>query len=66
MPEARRQHVQESLSAAAAPLVCTTQRQGSPHKLVIGKPASLHASRQALRRAWESDLAALASGDSRP
>lgn len=66
MPEARRQHVQESLSAAAAPLVCTTQRQGSPHKLVISKSASLHASRQALRRAWESDLAAMASSDSRP
>jgi hypothetical protein len=59
MPEARRRHVQDSLSAAAAPLVCTTLRQGSPHKLVIGKASGLHDSRQALRRAWEADLAAM-------
>lgn len=65
MPEGRRRHVQERLSAAAAPLVCTTLRQGSPHKLVIGKAADLHDSRQALRRAWEADLAAMAGG-SRP
>jgi hypothetical protein len=65
MPEARRRHVQECLSGAAAPLVCTTLRQGSPHKLVIGKASDLHDSRQALRRAWEADLAAMDAG-SRP
>ncbi len=62
MPEARRRHVQESLSAAAAPLVCSTLRQGSPHKLVIGKAAGLHDSRQSMRRAWEADLAAMDGG----
>ncbi len=65
MPEARRLHVQESLAAAAAPLVCMTVRQGSPHKLVIGKASGLHDSRHALRRKWEADLAAIDSG-SRP
>lgn len=62
MPEARRRHVQESLSAAAAPLVCTTLRQGSPHKLVIGKASDLHDSRRALRREWRADLAAMDGG----
>jgi hypothetical protein len=62
MPEARRRHVQERLSAAAAPLVCTTLRQGSPHKLVIAKASGLHNGRQALRRKWEADLAAIDSG----
>jgi len=62
MPEARRRHVQESLSAAAATLVCTTLRQGSPHKLVIGKTSGLHDSRRELRRAWEGDLASMDSG----
>jgi hypothetical protein len=65
MPEARRRHVQESLSAAGAPLVCTTLRQGSPHKLVIGKAAGLHDSRQAQRRAWGADLAAIDGGSPR-
>ncbi|KAB2872804.1 MAG: hypothetical protein F9K36_11790 [Burkholderiaceae bacterium] len=65
MPEARRRHVQESLSAAAAPLVCTTLRQGSPHKLVICKASGLHDSREALRRKWEAELAAIDSS-SRP
>ena len=63
MPEARRAHVQESLSAAAAPLVCTTLRQGSPHKLVIGKAGGLYDTRRALRRAWAADLAALDGGN---
>src|SRR5574337_243377 len=62
MPEARRRHVQESLSAAGAPLVCTTLRQGSPHKLVIGKTSGLHDNRRELRRTWEGDLAALDGG----
>jgi hypothetical protein len=66
LPEARRRHVQECLSAAAAPLVCTTLRQGSPHKLVIGKASGLHDSRRALRRAWEADLAALDGGSHVP
>ncbi len=65
MPEARRRHVQESLSAAAAPLLCTTLRQGSPHRLVIGKASGLHDGRRALRRQWKADLAALDS-PSRP
>ncbi len=65
MAEARRRHVQESLSAAAAPLVCTTLRQGSPHKLVIGKTSGLHDSRRELRRAWEGDLASMDSGSRR-
>lgn len=59
MPEARRRHVQERLSAAAAPLLCTTLRQGSPHKLVVAKAAGLHERRQARRRAWDADWAAL-------
>ncbi len=62
MPEARRGHVQERLSDAAAPLICTTLRQGSPHKLVISKAAGLHDSRRTLRRAWEGDLAAMDAG----
>jgi len=62
MPEARRRHVQESLSAAAAPLVSTTLRQGSPHKLVIAKKSGLHDGRRELRRAWEADLASMDSG----
>lgn len=65
MPEARRRHVQESLAAAAAPLVCMTVRQGSPHKLVIGKASGLHDSRRELRRAWEGDLASMDCGSRR-
>lgn len=66
MPEARRSHVQESLSAAAAPLVCTTLRQGSPHKLVIGKASGLHDRRRELRRAWEGDQEAMDGGGRAP
>jgi len=62
MPEARRRHVQERLADANAPLACTTLRQGSPHKLVIGKANDLHDRRQALRRTWETDLTALDGG----
>ena len=66
MPEARRSHVQDSLSAAAAPLVCATLRQGSPHKLVVSKGSGLHDSRRKLRQAWERDLAALEGGGRAP
>ncbi len=62
MAEVRRAHVQERLSDAAAPLVCKTLRQGSPHKLVIAKAAGLHDNRQALRGEWEGDLAAIDPG----
>ncbi len=34
MPEVRRRHVQDSLSAAAAALLCTTLRQGSSPTVV--------------------------------
>lgn len=59
MAEARRGHVQQKLSAAGAPLVCTTLRQGSPHKLVVSKAGGLHESRRALRRQWQVDWGAL-------
>ncbi len=59
MPEARRNHVQERLSAAAAPVVCNTLRQGSPHKLVIDKAPGWHDKQRALRQTWKSDLAML-------
>jgi hypothetical protein len=60
--QARRGHVQQSLLAAAAPLVCTTLHQGSPHKLVINKAPGLHDSRLQRRRRWAVDLGALESG----
>jgi hypothetical protein len=66
MPEYRRRHVQKSLSAAAAPLVCTTLRQGSPHKLVVGKASGLREIRRELRRTWEADLSAMVGGDAVP
>jgi hypothetical protein len=62
MAEARRGHVHDSLSAAAAPLVCTTLRQGSPHKLVINKAPGLHDSRLERRRRWEADLEEIEGG----
>lgn len=61
MAEPRRQHVQTQLQSAAAPLSTEVLRQGSPHKLVIRKPAELPAERKALRQAWERNLAALQS-----
>lgn len=57
--ESRRNHVEQQLKAAAAPLRCETLRQGRPYKLVIHKPAGLHAARQARRAQWARDLAAL-------
>lgn len=60
--EARRSHVQERLQQADAPLRCETVKQGSPYKLVIKKPAGLHAQRSAQRRQWLEDWEALGGG----
>lgn len=43
MAEPRRNHVQEKLQQAAAPLSCDTFKWGSPYKLVVSKSAGLHA-----------------------
>lgn len=61
MAEGLRSHVEQQLKDAAAPLRCETLRQGRPYKLVIHKPADLHATRQARRAQWARDLAALQS-----
>lgn len=62
LAEARRQHVQQQLQAADAPLSFQLLKQGSPYKLVVHKPADLPARRLAERRAWADDLAALGGG----
>ncbi len=62
MAEARRQHVQSQLQAAAAPLGVATLKQGSPYKLVIRKPDDLHASLRARRQVWVDDLARVQAG----
>jgi hypothetical protein len=59
MAERRRKHVEEQIAAAGAPLTATTLRQGSPHKLVLGKPDDMLARDRAQRELWASDLAAL-------
>ncbi|MBK6850522.1 MAG: 2OG-Fe(II) oxygenase [Burkholderiales bacterium] len=59
MAEKRRQHVEEQIAAAGAPLTRTTLRQGSPHKLVLGKPGDLLARDQVQREVWARELAAL-------
>ena len=59
LAEARRSHVQTALQDAAAPLLFTTLKQGSPYKLVLAKQAGLHAERLRLRSRWAADLAAL-------
>jgi len=59
MAELRRQHVQSRLQETGIALDTETVKQGSPHKLVIRKPADLAARRGAQRRAWTADLAAL-------
>lgn len=59
MAEPRRRHVQEKFSDAGAPFSSTTLRQGSPHKLVLGKPADLLAQDRAVRVWLAGDLAAL-------
>ena len=51
--------MQERLQQADAPLRCETVKQGSPYKLVIKKPAGLHAQRSAQRRQWLEDWEAL-------
>jgi hypothetical protein len=66
LAEARRQHLQSQLEAAAAPVGIETVKQGSPYKLVIRKPADLPAKRRALRQAWREDLAALEPGADLP
>ena len=63
MAEARRSHVQEMLRRTGTPLSCDTVKQGSPYKLVIKKPAGLHAQRSAQRRQWQEDWEALGAGD---
>ena len=59
MAEPRRQHVQSQFETAGAPLIATTLRQGSPHKLVLRKPGDLQARDRAVREAWRRDLAML-------
>ena len=59
MAEQRRQHVQSQFETAGAPLTATTLRQGSPHKLVLHKPADLQERDRAVREAWRHDLAML-------
>lgn len=63
MAQARREHVQQALQKAFADFGFETVRRGSPHRLVIRKPADLHAQRQAARQAWADDLAALEKMD---
>jgi hypothetical protein len=57
--EPRRQHVQARLQETVAALHTETVKRGSPHQLVIHKPADLSARRDAQRCAWTDDLAAL-------
>ena len=45
----RRQHVQDQITATGVPFTTTTLRQGSPHKLVVGKPSDLLARDRAQR-----------------
>lgn len=59
MAESRRRHVAEKFAEAGAPLTATTLRQGSPHKLVLGKPADLLARDRVQRERWQRDLAVL-------
>ncbi|MDO5623584.1 MAG: 2OG-Fe(II) oxygenase [Pseudomonadota bacterium] len=62
LAEQRRQHVQDKLTAAAAPLATETLKRGRPYSLVIRKPADLHQRLRAQRQAWVKDLASLESG----
>jgi hypothetical protein len=60
MAEGRRSHLITKLRAADAPFGIDVVRKGSPHKLVISKPADLHRRYAARRKVWAEDLAALA------
>ena len=57
--EARRSHVADRVQDAAAPLQLQVLKRGSPHQLVISKPADVPQRRQALRARWQADLLAL-------
>ncbi len=59
MAEPRRNHVQEKLQQAAAPMSCETVKRGRPYELVIRKPAGLHATLRAQRQKWQEDWTAL-------
>jgi hypothetical protein len=62
MGEPRRQHVQAKFTDAGVPLSAQTLKQGSPHKLVLGKPRDLHERERGLREKWAQDLAQLEGG----
>ncbi len=62
MGEPRRQHVQAKFTDAGVPLSAQTLKQGSPHKLVLGKPRDLHERERGLREKWSQDLAQLEGG----
>jgi len=57
--EARRRHVADRVRDAAAPLQLQVLKRGSPHQLVVSKPADVPQRRQALRERWQTDLLAL-------
>jgi hypothetical protein len=59
MAEPRRNHVQAKLQAAGAPIATATLRQGSPHKLVLSKPADLQARERGIRESLARDRARL-------
>ncbi len=59
LAEARRGHVQDALQRVSDQFDFAVLKQGSPHKLVIRKPTTLHAQASAMRQQWEFDLAAL-------
>jgi hypothetical protein len=62
MAESRRRHVEQTFTDAGAPLAATTLRQGSPHKLVLAKPADLQARDRLQRDGWAQGLSMLAGG----
>ena len=61
MAEGRRSHLITKLRAADAPFGIDVVRKGSPHKLVISKPADLHRRYAARRKVWAEGLTALKS-----
>jgi len=61
MAESRRSHLITKLRAADVPFGFDVVRKGSPHKLVISKPADLHRRYAARRKVWAEGLKALAS-----